>query len=99
MQTQEVPPGYDPVVPTKPKTKSVKKGMKERSKSGFKKITIGFFGFGPQKSGPKPNRNRSVWTGSGSIWVPIFFFPVWLFFKGKNRTKPKMITPKSWNNK
>jgi len=47
MQTQEVPPGYDPVVPTKPKTKYVKRGMKERSKNGFRKITIGFFGFGP----------------------------------------------------
>jgi hypothetical protein len=47
MQTQEVPPGYDHVVPTKPKTKYVKRGMKERSKSGFRKITIGFFGFGP----------------------------------------------------
>ena len=57
MQTQEVPPGYDPVVPTKPKTKSVKRGMKERSKSGFKKITIGFFGFGPKK--PDPNRTET----------------------------------------
>jgi hypothetical protein len=47
MQTQEVPSGYDPVVPTKPKTKFVKRGMKERRKSGFGKITIGFFGFGP----------------------------------------------------
>ena len=57
MQTQEVPPGYDLVVPTKPKTKSVKRGMKERSKSGFRKITIGFFGFGPQK--PDPNRTET----------------------------------------
>jgi uncharacterized protein (UPF0128 family) len=71
MQTQEVPLGYDLVVPTKPKTKFVKKGMKERSKSGFRKITIGFFGFGPQK----PNRNRSVWTGPGSVWVLFFFSP------------------------
>jgi len=48
MQTQEVPPSYDnSVIPTKPKTKSVKKGMKERSKSGFRKITISFFGFEP----------------------------------------------------
>jgi hypothetical protein len=26
------------------------------------------------------------------VWVPLFF-PVWLFFKEKNRTEPKMITP------
>jgi hypothetical protein len=89
MQTQEVPPGYDLVVPTKPKTKFVKRGMKERSKSGFRKITIGFFGFGPQK----PNRNRSVWTGPVRFGSSFFFLlPVWLFFEGKNRTELKMIT-------
>ena len=70
MQTQEVPPGYDLVVPTKPKTKFVKRGMKERSKSGFRKITIGFFGFGPQK--PDPNR-----TGLDRFRFGLgpFFFP------------------------
>ena len=35
-----------------------------------RKITIGFSGFGPKKTGPEPNRNRSVWTGS--VWVPLF---------------------------
>jgi hypothetical protein len=49
---------------------------------------IGFFGFGHQK----PNRNRSVWAGFGSV-SGLFFFLVWLFFIGKNRTEPKMITP------
>jgi hypothetical protein len=48
---------------------------------------IGFFGFGHQK----PNRNRSVWADFGSV-SGLFFFPVWLFFMGKNRTEPKMIT-------
>jgi hypothetical protein len=92
MQTQEVPPGYDPVVPTKPKTKSVKRGMKERSKSGFRKNNYRFFRFWTLKTGPKLNQNRSVWIGFGSVWVPFFPLPVWLFFKGKNRTEQEIIT-------
>jgi len=97
MQTQEVPLGYDLVVPAKPKTKYVKRGMKERSKSGFRKISIGFFGFGPQK--PDPNRTETGRFGPvpvrfGSSFL-FFFLPVWLFFKEKNRTEPKMITPTS----
>ncbi|KAJ6706564.1 PYM PROTEIN [Salix purpurea] len=32
MQTQEVPPGYDPVVPTKPKTKSVARNERKKEK-------------------------------------------------------------------
>jgi len=63
MQTQEVPPGYDFVVLTKPKTKSVKRGMKERSKSGFRKITI-------SKSGSKPVGLDRFGFGLGP-----FFFP------------------------
>jgi hypothetical protein len=42
-----------------------------------------------------PDRNRSVWLSFGS--VSVFFQkkkPVWLFFIVKNRTEPKMITPK-----
>jgi hypothetical protein len=31
-QTQEVPPGYDPAVPTKPKTKSVKRNERKKDK-------------------------------------------------------------------
>ncbi|XP_011008691.1 PREDICTED: partner of Y14 and mago-like isoform X1 [Populus euphratica] len=31
-QTQEVPPGYDPVFPTKPKTKSVKRNERKKEK-------------------------------------------------------------------
>ena len=54
---------------------SLLKGIKERRKSGFRKITIGFSGFGPQK--PDPNRTETGRFGR----VPIrfgslpFFFP------------------------
>jgi hypothetical protein len=43
-----------------------------------------------------PDRNRSVWLGFGS--VSVFFFKkkktVLFFFIFKNRTEPKMITPR-----
>jgi hypothetical protein len=58
-----------------------------------RKITIGFSGFGPKK--PDPNRTETGRFGPVLVWFGSLFFclPVWLFFKGKNRTKPKMITP------
>jgi hypothetical protein len=63
-----------------------------QSQKGARKITIGFSGFGPQK--PDPNRTE---TGRfGPVLVQFgspFFPPVWLIFKGKNRTEQKMITP------
>jgi hypothetical protein len=52
-----------------------------------KKMHIGFSGFLDKK----PDQNRSVWAGFDSV-SGLFFF-VWLYFLGKNRTEPKMITP------
>jgi drug/metabolite transporter superfamily protein YnfA len=60
--------------------------------TGHQKFAYRFFQFWASKTDPKPNRNRSVWAGFGS-GLFVFFSLVWLFFMGKNRTEPKMITP------
>ena len=39
------------------------------------------------------NRTETGRFGPVSVRFRVFFFSVWLFFMGKNRTKPKMITP------
>ena len=61
-----------------------------------RKITIVFSSFGPKK----PDSNQTETGRFGPVdrfrfgLGPFFFcLPVWLFFKCKNRTEPKMITP------
>jgi hypothetical protein len=56
---------------------------------------MGFSGFGPQK--PDPNRTGTGRFGPAPVRFGFFFLTVWLFFKGKNQTEPKMITPTSCN--
>ena len=50
------------------------KGMKERRKSGFRKITIGFSGFEPKK--PDPNRTETGRFGP----VPVQFGSLFSIF-------------------
>ena len=54
---------------------------------------IGFLGF--LKSRTEPDRTETDRFDSVSVRFQFFFKkkPAWLFFIGKNRTEPKMITP------
>jgi len=60
--------------------------QKKQSQNRAKPVWTGFF---PKK----PNRNRSVWPGFGSILVFLKKKFGLVTFFDKNRTEPKMITP------
>ena len=76
---------------TEPNRKKPSQNRENRAKTGKTEPNL----FEPVFALKKPNRNRSVWPGFGSVLV--FFskknnFSLVTFFD-KNRTKPKMITP------
>ena len=70
--------------------KPIKNPLKAHNKAHYEaqKNAYRFFRFWASKTEPKPVGLGRFRFGFGSV----FFFSVWLFFMGKNRTEPKMIT-------
>jgi len=59
--------------------------------TGHRDFLFGFTGFWTTKT--EPNRNQSVWIGFGFKILKLIM-SVWFIFLCKNRTEPKMISPK-----
>jgi len=58
-----------------------------QSQKGARKITIGFFGFGPQK--PDPNGTKTGWFGPIPVQFGSIFFRFGCFLKFKTEPNRK----------
>jgi len=76
--------------PSESPLKSPKKPKKaqKNNNTGFPVFLI--------KNRTEPNRNRSVWTGSGSVWI-FKFFKIWFWLVFWVKTEPNRICSPLFN--